>query len=69
MRIITDSAADFSEEELRTYHVDRVPMQVMFGSESFTAGYDLPDDVFWKRLLSGEIGKTSQPTPDFPLRF
>lgn len=64
MRIITDSAADFSTEELRTHQVSRVPMQVMFGSESFTAGHDLADDVFWKRLLSGEIGKTSQPSPD-----
>ena len=64
MRIITDSAADFSAEELLTYQVDRVPMQVMFGDESFTAGHDLPDDLFWKRLLSGEIGKTSQPSPD-----
>lgn len=64
MRIITDSAADFSDEELLTHQVDRVPMQVMFGDESFTAGHDLPDDLFWNRLLSGEIGKTSQPSPD-----
>lgn len=64
MRIITDSAADFSAEELIAHQVIRVPMQVMFGSESFTADVALPDDLFWKRLLSGEIGKTSQPSPD-----
>ncbi|MBR3797109.1 MAG: DegV family protein [Clostridia bacterium] len=64
MIIITDSAADFSEEELIAHQVHRVPMQVMFGDESFTAGLDLPDELFWERLLSGEIGKTSQPSPD-----
>ena len=64
MIIITDSAADFSEEELLAHQVHRVPMQVMFGEESFTAGLDLPDNLFWERLLSGEIGKTSQPSPD-----
>ncbi len=64
MFIITDSAADFSDKELLAHQIERVPMQVMFGEESFTAGLDLPDERFWERLLSGEIGKTSQPSPD-----
>ena len=38
-------------------------MQVMFGTESFSAAA-LSSEEFWKRLLSGEIGKTSQPSPD-----
>lgn len=63
MRIITDSAADFTREELARWGVHCVPMQVIFGQESFSAE-ELEADVFWKRLLSGEIAKTSQPSPD-----
>lgn len=63
MRIITDSAADFTREELDQYNVSCVPMQVMFGQESISAS-SLPLDAFWQRLLSGEIAKTSQPSPD-----
>ncbi len=63
MRIITDSAADFTPDELAQYDVRCVPMQVMFGQESFCAS-ELSPDAFWQRLLSGEIAKTSQPSPD-----
>lgn len=63
MRIITDSAADFTCEELKQYQVSCVPMQVMFNQESFSAD-TLSAETFWQRLLSGEIAKTSQPSPD-----
>ena len=63
MRIITDSAADFTPEELAAFNVRCVPMQVIFGQESISAAA-LDPAVFWKRLLSGEIAKTSQPSPD-----
>ena len=63
MRIITDSAADFTSEELLQYQIHCVPMQVIFGEESLSAA-ELPADTFWNRLLSGEIAKTSQPSPD-----
>ena len=68
MRIITDSAADLSREELLSLNVDCVPMQVIFGEETFTAGKDLTDEELWTRLLAGQIGKTSQPSPDAFLR-
>jgi len=63
MRIITDSAADFTREELEQYSIRCVPMQVIFGDESMSAA-ELSADSFWIRLLSGEIAKTSQPSPD-----
>ena len=68
MRIITDSAADLTGEELLSLDVDCVPMQVIFGEETFTAGKDLTDEELWNRLLAGQIGKTSQPSPDAFLR-
>ena len=63
MHIITDSAADFTREELIKYHVACVHMQVIFGEES-TSAADLSSEIFWQRLLAGEIAKTSQPAPD-----
>ena len=63
MRIITDSAADMTQQELHCKDVKCVPMQVMFGEETFTAGQDLTDEQLWSRLLAGQIGKTSQPSP------
>jgi len=67
MHIITDSAADFTREELEQLDVSCVPMQVIFGEESLSAAR-LPADTFWQRLLSGEIARTSQPSPDAFLR-
>ncbi|MBR5302915.1 MAG: DegV family protein [Clostridia bacterium] len=67
MRIITDSAADFTREELQQMNIACVPMQVIFGQESHSAA-TLPDSTFWARLISGEIAKTSQPSPDAFIR-
>ena len=63
MRIITDSAADFTNEELKTNDIRCVRTQVMFGDETFTPGVDLSDETFWQRLMAGENAKTSQPSP------
>lgn len=63
MHIITDSAADFTREELEQYNIACVPMQVIFGEESISAAA-LSLDSFWQNLLSGQIAKTSQPSPD-----
>ena len=63
MRIVVDSAADFTREELNQYNISCVPMQVIFGQESISAAALSPDH-FWQRLLSGEIAKTSQPSPE-----
>lgn len=64
MRIITDSAADFTAAELARHKVHCVFTQVIFGSECFTPGVDLSPEAFWKRLLAGETAKTSQPSPE-----
>ena len=64
MRIITDSAADFSNEDLLRYDVDCVRTQVILGGRSYTPGVDLSEEEFWQRLLAGEDAKTSQPAPE-----
>jgi len=64
MRIITDSAADFSASELKAYNITAVPLQVVFGEDCYEDGVTLTPDIFWSRLTGGENPKTSQPTPD-----
>lgn len=64
VRIITDSCADFTREELARYNVRAVALQTIFGEETFYAGETLDRDVFWSRLMGGENPKTSQPSPD-----
>lgn len=63
MRMITDSAADLTPEELERYNVICVSTQVIFGEETCIPGVDLPQEDFWLRLLAGESVKTSQPSP------
>lgn len=70
IRIITDSAADFTREELASYNVQAVPLQTIFGEETFLAGETLDRDTYWARMMAGENAKTSQPSPDsFRLAF
>ena len=68
IRIITDSAADFSQSELQKLSVRCVPMTIAFGSDSYTDGVDLPQEIFWQRMEAGQTPKTSQPSPDAFLR-
>ena len=64
IRIITESAADFSASELRAQNLTAIPLQIVFGSDTYEDGVTLTPEIFWKRIMSGENPKTSQPTPD-----
>lgn len=64
IRIITDSAADFSASELRAHNLTAVPLQIVFGDDTYEDGVTLTPEIFWKRIMAGENPKTSQPTPD-----
>ena len=68
IRIVTDSAADFSAAELQQHNITAVPLQVIFGEDAYADGVTLTPDVFWNRLTGGENPKTSQPSPDAFLR-
>ena len=67
MRIVTDSAADFTREELLCHHIHCVHTGVLLGGKPYTADELSPEDL-WSRLLSGEEIKTSQPAPEAFLR-
>lgn len=63
MRIVTDSAADLSAQELKQLDVSCVSTQVIFQDGQSFPAMELPADELWQRLQAGEVVKTSQPTP------
>ena len=64
IRILTDSASDFTNEEAKQYNIIRVPLQVIFGEDAYADGVTLTQEIFWQRIMAGENPKTSQPSPD-----
>lgn len=64
IQIITDSAADYSAQEIERRGIICVPMSVTFWEESFRDGIDLTKEEFFEKLISSkEMPKTAQPSP------
>ena len=64
VRIITDSAADFTPRELEQLNIACIPLKVMFGDTEYEENISLSKDQFYSLLLgSGELPKTSQASP------
>lgn len=64
IRIITDSAADYSVQELEKRNVTCVPMSVTFDNVTYLDGTDLTKEEFFELLISQkEFPTTSQPSP------
>lgn len=64
IRIITDSAADYSAQEIEKRQITCIPMTVTFGDKEYMDGKDITKDEFFKLLTEGkDFPKTSQPSP------
>ena len=62
VKIVTDSTACLSAEEISKYDVHVVPLKVIFGTEIYTEGVDITSEQFYRRLAaSGLMPTTSQP--------
>ena len=62
--VVTDSSADLSDSVLDRHHIALVPLQVVFGGETFRDRIELKPEEFYRRLRSArELPTTSQPTP------
>ena len=65
IKVVTDSTADLSSEQVNKYGIEVVPITVSFGQDSYADGIDLSAEEFFTRLTSGkELPKTSQPSPE-----
>lgn len=71
IRIITDSSADLTPEEIDRLKVEVVSLTVRFGERAYQDGVDLSKAEFYRLLAEGKDNPaTSQPTPDdFLTRF
>ncbi len=62
--LVTDSSADLPDPVLDRHHIALVPLQVVFGDETFRDRVELKPEEFYRRLREArELPTTSQPTP------
>lgn len=64
VKIMTDSAADFSLEELKEKNVELIPMPLSCGDRTIIDDKTTAMETFWELMISGTDIKTSQPSPD-----
>ncbi len=62
--VVTDTSADLADAVLDRHHIALVPLQVVFGDETFRDRVELKPEEFYRRLRAArELPTTSQPTP------
>lgn len=64
IRIVVDSSADYSLEELKQKQIDLIPLIIQLDGNSYRGGIDISADEIYELLLSGSsFPTTSQPSP------
>lgn len=62
--VVADSSADLADAVLDRHHISMVPLQLMFGNETFRDRVELKPEDFYRRLrIAKDLPTTSQPTP------
>jgi fatty acid kinase/fatty acid kinase fatty acid binding subunit len=62
--IVADSSADLADGVLDRHHIALVPLQVVFGDETFRDRVELKPEDFYRRLRTAkDLPTTSQPSP------
>ena len=65
IKVITDTASEYSIEEARQNNVMLVPMHIRFGSEEYLDRYEMTNEDFFQKLVVSEyFPTTSMVTPD-----
>lgn len=64
IRILTDTACDFTKEEYKKYGVDYLPLIVSFGEQDYYDNETITAEEFYEKLVSSkDLPRTSQVTP------
>ena len=64
IRILVDSSADFTTEELKERNLELISIAINIGEKSYRDGIDITRDELYDLLNNGEeFPKTSQPSP------
>jgi DegV family protein with EDD domain len=62
--VITDSTADFSDQQAREHQITIVPMWIIFGEERLRDGIDITRANFYQRLATAkDLPRTEPPEP------
>jgi len=62
--VVADSSADLPDAVLDRHHIALVPLQVMFGDQTFRDRVELKGEDFYRRMRVSKVNPTtSQPTP------
>ncbi len=63
IKIVTDSSAQLTIDEINKYDIYIVPLSITFSDKTYTDGVDISREDFVKKMLSAdELPKTSQPS-------
>ncbi|NPA30784.1 MAG: DegV family protein [Chloroflexi bacterium] len=61
--VVTDSTATIPESLVRQYNITVVPLQVIWGTQTYLDGVDITPEEFYRRLRTAkELPTTSQPS-------
>ncbi len=64
LKIVMDSAGEIPDDWRSEYEVEVIPVNIQFQGKTYLQGVDLSNDDFYHLAdTTGEIPKTSQPTP------
>lgn len=70
IRILTDSTADLSKEDLSTYGIETIPMYIQIDGQVYRDGEDVnPQALFERVAKTGDYPTTSAPSPEDFLHF
>ncbi len=64
MKIVTDSAVDLPEEMFAALGIERMPLLISFGTQTYRSGIDIQPEEFYRRLAAShdQLPTTSQPS-------
>ena len=64
VKILIDSASDITKEEARKLGIEMIPMEILFGEDTYLDGINLLPQEFYEKLIESDVlPKTSQVTP------
>jgi len=64
VKIICDSTGDIPEKIIKQYGITTVPLNILFGTDSYQDGVNITPAQFYKMLVEGKVHPTtSQPAP------
>ena len=64
VKIVTDSAADLTAQQVADHDIRVVPLKIRFGDEEFTDGVDLTTEAFYEKMARSDVmPATAAPAP------